>query len=99
MIADTCGFIITICDELIGFVSWDPRNKPSSVIIGHNCMKTKYQGKGYGKRQLQEAMCRIRQLEAEKIIVTTNSLLLPAQRMYESVGFKLDQSRSSHSKD
>lgn len=99
VIADSCGFITAIRGEPIGFVSWDPRNKPSSVIIGHNCMKTKYKEKGYGKSQLQEAICRIRQLEAEKIVVTTNSLLVSAQRMYESVGFKLDQSRPSDSKD
>lgn len=98
-IADNCGFITTIHDEPIGFISWDPRNKPKSVSVGHNCMKTKYKGKGYGKSQLQEAICRINQLEAKKIIVTTNSLLVPAQRMYESVGFKLVQSRLSNSKD
>lgn len=99
VIADSCGFITTVDGEPIGFVSWDPRNKPKSVVVGHNCIKTKYKGNGFGKYQLQEAIRRIRQLNVEKIAVTTNSLLVPAWRMYESVGFKLDQSRFNDSKD
>ena len=38
--------------------------------------------------QLEEAVNRIRGYDVKKIIVTTNAGLFPAQRMYESVGFK-----------
>lgn len=92
-IADICGFITTLNNEAIGFVSWDPRNMPDYVEIGHNCIVSKYKGNGYGKMQLQEAVNRISQNDVKKIIVTTNNDLIPAQRMYEKVGFKLDRER------
>ena len=92
-IADKCGFITTLNDTAIGFVSWDPRNIPEYVEIGHNCIAAKHKGHGYGKLQLQEAVNRIVQNEVSKIIVTTNSQLIPAQRMYESIGFKVHQRR------
>lgn len=92
-IADTCGFITTLNDEAIGFASWDPRNIPDYVEIGHNCIASKYKGNGYGIMQLQEAVNRITQNDVKKIIVTTNDDLIPAQRMYEKVGFKADRER------
>jgi len=92
-IADSCGFITTLKDEVIGSVSWDPRNMPDYAIIGHNCVVSKHKGKGYGKLQLQEAINRIKRNDVKKIFVSTNYDLIPAQRMYESVGFmKLDSS-------
>lgn len=87
-IGDSCCIVSTINDEAIGFVSWDPRNIPEYVEIGHNCVATKYKGLGYGKLQLQEALCSVRAYDSKKIIVTTNEGLIPAQRNYESVGFK-----------
>lgn len=94
-IADKYGFITTLNDEAIGFVSWDPRNMPEYAEIGHNCIAPKHKGKGYGKIQLQEAFNRIIQNDVKKIIVTTNAELIPAQRMYESVGFKVHQKRTN----
>lgn len=92
-IADKYGFVTTLHDEAIGFVSWDPRNMPEYVEIGYNCIATKYKGKGYGKLQLQEAVNRIIQSDLKKIIVTTNEKLVAAQRMYENVGFVVTQRR------
>jgi ribosomal protein S18 acetylase RimI-like enzyme len=92
-IADKYGFITTLNEEAIGFVSWDPRKMPQYAEVGHNCIATKHKGNGYGKIQLQEAVNRILQNHVKKIIVTTNGDLIPAQRMYESVGFKLYQKR------
>lgn len=96
-IADRCGFITMLNDEAIGFVSWDPRNMPEYAEIGHNCIVSKHKGNGYGKMQLQEAINIIIQNNVKKIIVTTNSGLFPAERMYESVGFKLYQKRKNES--
>ncbi len=87
-IADKYGFITLIDNIPVGHISWDPRNRPNYVIIGHNCILTKYKGNGYGKLQLQEAIRRIKKYDVEKIIVTTNELTLPAQKNYESAGFK-----------
>ena len=94
-IADKCGFITKLYDEPIGFVSWDPRNMPEYVEIGHNCIVSKYKGNGYGRAQLQEAVNRILQGNVSKIIVTTNEALIPARRMYERVGFKIQQNQEN----
>lgn len=94
-IADKCAFITTLNDEAIGFVVWDPRNIPEYVEIGHNCIASKYKGNGYGKMQLQEAISRITQNGARKIIVTTDDELITAQRTYESIGFKMHKRRKA----
>ncbi len=94
-IADKYGFITVLDGEPIGHISWDPRNLPEYVIIGHNCILSKYKGNGYGKQQLQEAISRIKQYDGlKKIVVGTNSNLI-APRNYESVGFKLCQRRKN----
>ena len=87
-IAEVSGFMTVYGNTPIGFVSWNPTNIPISSEIGHNCIITKYKGNGYGKRQMQEAIKRIIAQGAEKILVTTNEILLPAQHTYKSVGFK-----------
>jgi ribosomal protein S18 acetylase RimI-like enzyme len=66
---------------------------PDYAEIGHNCIVSKYKGNGYGIMQLHEAVNRIAQNDVKKIIVTTNNDLIPAQRMYENVGFKIDRER------
>lgn len=86
-IADQYGFITVVDGIAIGHISWDPRNRPKYVSIGHNCILSRFKGKGYGKLQLQEAIRRIKEYDVQKIIVTTNVLTLPAQKNYESVGF------------
>lgn len=94
-IADKYGFVTVLDGEPIGHISWDPRNMPEYVQIGHNCIATRYKGNGYGKIQLQEAINRIRQYDGlKKIIVGTNSNLI-APRNYESVGFMLCQRRKN----
>jgi len=95
-IADKYGFITTLDGEPIGHISWDPRNMPEYVRIGHNCIATRYKGNGYGKIQLQEAIRKIFQYDGvKKIVVSTNSKLISAQHNYESVGFKLRQRRKN----
>jgi len=92
-IADMCSVITTLNDEAIGFVNWDPRNFPEYAIIGDNCIISIHNGKGYGKLQLQEAIRRITEQGVKTLFVSTNNDLVPAQKNYESVGFKrLDNS-------
>ena len=86
-IANACGFVSVLNGQPIGHVTWDPRHIPDYAILGHNCILTAYKGHGYGKAQLHEAIRRLRMTGVQKIIVTTNELLLPAQRNYESAGF------------
>ena len=87
-IVDEYSFITILDGEAIGHISWDSRHRPDYVRIGHNCIITKYKGKGYGRIQLEEAIRRIKEYdELKKIVVTTNEFLIPARRNYESVGF------------
>ena len=74
-------------------MTWDPRHRPDYVEIGHNGIREKYKGRGYGRLQLLEALRRIRKYEdLKRIIVCTNSNLT-APRNYESVGFTLYDSK------
>ncbi len=88
-IAEKYGFVTALDGAPIGHISWDPRHMPAYAQIGHNCIIAAQKGKGYGRIQLAEAVRRIRLSPVEKIIVSTNSDLIPAQRNYESVGFVL----------
>lgn len=74
--------------EPIGFVSWNPTRLPESTEVGHNCIATKYKGRGYGKAQMREAVRRIKEQGAKRIIVWTNERLISAQHTYESAGFR-----------
>lgn len=88
-IADRYAVVTCIDDKPIGFVTWDPRNRPDYVEIGHNGIRTEYKGRGLGHLQLEEALRRIKEYEGlKRIIVSTNSNFV-APRNYESVGFKL----------
>lgn len=87
-IAEKYGFISVLDDEPIGFVSWDPRKLPEYAEVGHNCIAMKHKGNGYGRRQMQEAVNRIIEQGAKRIVVCTNEKLVAAQRTYESVGFR-----------
>ncbi|MCM1179716.1 MAG: GNAT family N-acetyltransferase [Clostridium sp.] len=92
-IADRCGFVTVFHESPIGFICWDPRNSPASMEIGHNCIATEHKGKKFGKVQLQEAVRRIKEEGVQKIIVTTDERLVPAQKNYESVGFRFVRER------
>lgn len=88
-IADKYGFVICYKGEPIGFICWDPRNRPEYVEIGHNGIRTKFMGKGFGKAQLSEAVRRIKEYNGlEEILVWKNSNLV-APKNYESVRFVL----------
>ena len=87
-IADFSGFMTVLEGKPIGFVSWNPTNLAESTEIGHNCILTKYKGNGYGKRQMREAVQRIIAQGAQRIVVWTNQVCVPAQHTYESAGFQ-----------
>ena len=79
----------TLYNILMDAYSFDERNRPDFVEIGHNGIREKHKGRGYGRMQLEEALRRIREYEGlKRIIVRTNSNLI-APKNYESVGFVL----------
>lgn len=61
-IAERCGFITVFGETPIGFASWDPRNRPAFVEIGHNCIAPRHQGRGFGTAQRMYAKAGFREL-------------------------------------
>ena len=96
-IAGKYGFITAVDGEIVGFISWDPRHRPEYEEIGYNSILERYKRRTYGTLQLREAVRRILLDRPRKIVVTTNASLVPAQKMYERVGFRKVNERPSAS--
>ena len=86
----SCVFLSRADDELVGFGSYDPRQKPAFGIVGHNCVLPEFRGRGYGAAQVLEILRRFRELGIRKARVTTGAhpFFLPARRMYAACGFR-----------
>lgn len=84
-----CIFLSRINGMIVGFGSWDSRQKPRYGIVGHNGILPEFRGKGYGKRQLREILRRFRKMGIQTAGVTTldHPFFIPAQRMYTACGF------------
>ena len=85
-----CLFLTLLNSRIVGFASWDPRQRPSFGIIGHNCILPEFRGQGLGKRQIQEILRRFSEQQFEMAKVSTNDhpFFVPAQRMYTACGFR-----------
>ncbi|KKM73339.1 hypothetical protein LCGC14_1411550, partial [marine sediment metagenome] len=84
------GFVILYNEIIIGFGSYDLRQRPELGIVGHNCILPEYGGKGFGKAQILKIISIFKELRVKKAKVTTGEhpFFNPAQRTYISCGFK-----------
>ncbi len=84
-----CTFLTWLDEDLIGFASYDPRQWPSIGIIGHNGILPEFQGRGFGKQQIDETLRRFQKMGFKRARVSTldHPFFIPAQRMYLSCGF------------
>jgi GNAT superfamily N-acetyltransferase len=82
-------FLSWLDDKLVGFASYDPRQWPSIGIIGHNGILPEYQGRGFGKQQIEEILRRFRKMGFKRAKVSTldHVFFIPAQAMYLACGF------------
>ncbi len=85
-----CVFVTCLNGCPIGFGCFDPRQAPERGLVGHNCIVTRCRGRGYGRRQLEELLRRLRELDIRRAVATTGEhpFFAPAQRMYLRCGFR-----------
>ena len=85
-----CAFISTLNGEAVGMASYDPRQGPQAGIIGYNCILPEYQGKGFGKAQMEELLKRLKANGFKKVFVRTSEhpFFMKARKMYLACGFK-----------
>lgn len=83
-----CLFLTQSGSQLIGLVSWDPRQCPKAQV-GYNCIVPEFQNNGFSKQQLWELIGRLKKNGFTEITATTGDhpFYRPAQKMYESCGF------------
>jgi GNAT superfamily N-acetyltransferase len=84
-----CAVFTFLEGELVGFVSWDPREFPTAVI-GHNCVRPACRGRGIGAAQLRFALGLLAGKQFLRATVRTgdSDFFAPARRMYASCGFR-----------
>jgi len=85
-----CTFVTCLGGEPVGLGSFNPTKGPGTGEVGHNCILPGFRKRGFGKRQLDEIVRRLRGRKAERILATTSEhpFFLPAREMYLSFGFK-----------
>lgn len=85
-----CIFISTLNGQAVGMASWDPRQGPELGEIGWICVLPEFQGRGFGKAQINEILGRLKQSGFEKAFVRTGEhpFFTNAQKMYTACGFE-----------
>ncbi len=85
-----CVFLSWSGDRLVGFASYDPRQRPEVGIVGHNCVLPEFRGNGFGKQQVREIVRRFRVMGITLARVSTGEspFFAPAQHMYTACGFR-----------
>ena len=95
-----CGFVSHYGSRIVGFASWDPRQFPTTGIIGHIVILPEFQDSGFGRTQINRILNIFKDNNVKKAEVTTGDhpFYAPAQKMYVSCGFALTiNKKSDHS--
>lgn len=85
-----CFFITSYYEEIVGMVSYDPRQRPEYGIIGQNCVLPVHRGKGFGTKQILKVIEIFGKEGFLKVKATTSEhpFFIPAQKIYRYLGFK-----------
>jgi len=85
----SCVFLSWADDRLVGFGSYDPRQRPELGIVGYNCVLPVFLGRGFGKQQILEILRRLRSegIRAAKTSTLAGTWHIPDRRMYIACGF------------
>jgi GNAT superfamily N-acetyltransferase len=86
-----CALVSSVGDEVIGFLSYDPRQGPEVGVIGHNGVLPAFQGRGYGTQQILEIirLFTARRFARAHVSTSEHPFFAPARRMYEKCDFCL----------
>ena len=81
-------------NSLIGIFSWDDRHFPNG-IIGQNCILPDFQGQGYGTLQIEKIINILKIDNFKTLYAETgdHNFFIPAHKMYEKNGFKINEKR------
>ena len=60
---------------------------PQTYELAKLAVATSFQGQGLGRRLMEASMAKARTLGAKRLVLTTNSRLHAARRLYESLNF------------
>jgi RimJ/RimL family protein N-acetyltransferase len=85
------AFLTTVDGTLAGFGSWDPRQRPSVGLIGHNCVRPAFRGRGIGTHQTREMLKRLRAggIATARVTTADHPFFEASRRMYLRCGFQL----------
>jgi len=94
-----CTLISSLNDEIVGLVSYDPRQGPQVGLIGHNGVLPARQRQGYGTEQIREVIRLLASRQFARVGVSTSAhpFFAPARRMYEKCGLREIERIPGHS--
>jgi len=75
-------------DEVLGCVALEPEGDGGDFELSKMAVAPAAQGHGLGRRLLEAAIARARELGASALFLGSNRRLGPAVHLYESVGFE-----------
>lgn len=83
---------ISDANEVVGWCDISPQNRPVFQHVGELGMGVVHghRGKGLGEKLIRAALDSARKLGLTRIELTVRSTNIPAQRLYEKVGFKVE---------
>jgi putative acetyltransferase len=89
-ILDRGGAILIAEEEglAMGCVALIPHGGDGTLELAKMAVAESHRGRGVGRRLVTEAISQARSVSAPRLYLESNTLLVPALRLYESVGFR-----------
>jgi GNAT superfamily N-acetyltransferase len=75
-------------DEILGCVALEPEGDDGAFELSKMAVAPAAQGHGLGRRLLEAAIARARELGATSLFLGSNRRLAPAVHLYEALGFR-----------
>jgi ribosomal protein S18 acetylase RimI-like enzyme len=80
-------FFAVIRGETVGCCALIP-TRPAEFEVAKMAVSDEWRGRGIGRRILETVIALARAAGAVKLVLETNSMMIPAIALYESVGFR-----------